>query len=193
MGEPVPIDSRAADNLQFIRRTMERSAVFTAVPGWGTVAVGCVALAAAAGASFLPSQLEKLAVWLAAAAVAVAVSLFTAHRKVLRTPDSSPRAMRNFALGIAPALAAGGVLMLALVRAGLWGFLPGSWLLLYGVGVVAGGAFSVRIVPVMGAAFMLLGSVALLAPPAWGQPMLAAGFGGLHLIFGIIIARKYGG
>jgi hypothetical protein len=90
-------------------------------------------------------------------------------------------------------MVAGTVLTLVLFRQGTPGVLPGIWLLLYGAGVVSGGAASVRVVPAMGAVFMLAGAVALFLPAASGDLLLAAGFGGLHIVFGTIIAVKYGG
>ena len=65
--------------------------------------------------------------------------------------------------------------------------LPGTWLLLYGTGVVTAGAFSVRIVPVMGVLFMVVGGLAFLTPGLERDIVLACGFGGLHIVFGAII------
>jgi hypothetical protein len=76
---------------------------------------------------------------------------------------------------------------------GLVARLPGCWLLLYGTALASGGAFSVRVVPLMGLCFMALGVVAFAAPASWGQWLMAAGFGGLHIGFGLVIARRYGG
>ena len=100
---------------------------------------------------------------------------------------------RRFALGFFPSLLAGAGLTLPFYRHDLIHELPGVWLLVYGAAVTAGGALSIRIVPIMGGAFMLFGAAALAAPPGWGNAFMAAGFGGLHIVFGIIIAVKHGG
>jgi hypothetical protein len=88
---------------------------------------------------------------------------------------------------------AGCALSILLAQLGMLLVLPGLWLLLYGTAVVTGGAFSVRIVPIMGLCFMALGVVALVAPQAWGNLFLGLGFGFLHIVFGTVIARRHGG
>jgi hypothetical protein len=192
--KPVSLHTHAMDNLQFIRETMERAGSFTAVPGWGGVAIGMSALAAAAVAGRQPTLERWLGTWLLEAAIAFVIAVLAIKRKANATKGplfSAPA--RRFVLSFAPPLAVGGLLTAVLYRAGVPSAIPGTWLLLYGTGVVTGGAFSVRVVPVMGLCFMLLGAVALFCPFAWGTAFLAAGFGGLHLAFGIVIARRYGG
>ncbi|HKU62283.1 MAG TPA: hypothetical protein VJQ44_13750 [Gemmatimonadales bacterium] len=188
------LHARAMDNLSFIRQTMERATAFTAVPGWGGVAMGAVALAAAAAAETRLTPAEWLATWLGASAVALTIGGWSMVRKARRagtTVFSYPG--RRFVLSYVPPIAVGALLTVALMRAGLYQALPGTWLLLYGTGVVTGGAFSVRVVPLMGLCFMALGAVALLGPAAWGNLLMAIGFGGLHIGFGWVIARRYGG
>jgi hypothetical protein len=194
MVSPRPLHDRALDNLRFIRQTMERAGSFTAVPGWGQVAVGATALVAAVLAARQPTPELWLATWLGEAIIALAIGGWTMVRKAYAVHDpilTGPG--RRFGLSFLPPMVVGGLLTVALYRAGLWHALPGAWLLLYGTGFVTGGAFSVRIVPVMGLCFMLLGAVALLGPAAWSNWLMAAGFGGLHMVFGVVIARRYGG
>jgi hypothetical protein len=192
--QTVSLHSHAMDNLKFIRETMERAGSFTAVPGWGGFVIGLSALAAAAIAWRQPRLDGWLITWMAEGALALGIGALAMKRKA-HSADipllSAPG--RRFVLSFAPPLMVGALLTFVMYRAGLPAAIPGTWLLLYGTGVVTGGAFSVRVVPVMGLCFMSIGAVALFCPFAWGTAFLAAGFGGLHLIFGWIIARKYGG
>jgi hypothetical protein len=193
--KPVALRDRAMDNLRYIRETMERSASFTHVSGIGGVAMGSIALAAsffAAGAAAEP--MTWLGIWTGAAVLSISVTILAMARKsraeglpLLSGPG------RRFVWTMTPPLAAGAVLTVVLAVAGLTQLLPGIWLLLYGTSVVTGGSYSVRAVPVMGLAFMATGTLALVSPPGWGDAFMAAGFGGLHIIFGIVIWRKHGG
>jgi hypothetical protein len=191
---PRALHLRAMDNLRFIREIMEGAARFTAVSGLGEIAVGVTALAAAWIAARQLTPVGWLAVWLVEALVGVLVSVTAIVRKARRTDVallSGP--VQRFVLGLLPPFLAGGVLTAVFFLQGSYAVLPGLWLLLYGTGVVTGGAFSVRIVPFMGMAFMGLGACALIAPPGWGDLFLAAGFGGLHIVFGAYIAWRHGG
>jgi hypothetical protein len=191
---PVALGDHARDNIRFIRETMERAGSFTAVSGWGGVAMGITALGAAVIASRQDSTLAWLVTWLAEAAVAIGIALWTTYSKARAAGTalfSGPG--RRFVYSFAPPLFVGVLLTILLVRIGSISEVAGVWLLLYGTAVVTGGAFSIRVVPLMGLCFMVLGTVALFCPSTWGNAFLAAGFGGLHLIFGGVIAGKYGG
>lgn len=190
----VPIHQHALENLQFIRETMQRAGAFTAVPGWGGFAMGISAAVAAVAASLQPTPQQWLSVWLIEAVAALAIGAYSVWRKTSGSRDpllSGPA--RKFALSFAPPIACGALLTIALASAGQHHLLPAVWLLLYGVGVMTGGAFSVPIVPVMGLCFSALGALCLFSPAAWGNAFLFAGFGVLHMIFGLLIARRYGG
>ena len=192
--EPPALHDRALDNLRFIRATMERASAFTAVPGWGLIFIGLSALGASALATRQGAGTGWVITWLGEAALALLIAVLAMRRKALLLGIpllSGPG--RKFAQSFAPPACAAMPLTLALLRAGLPDLLPGAWLILFGAGVVTGGAFSVKIVPLMGACFMILGTFALAAPSAWGSWAMAVGFGGLNIVFGSLIARRYGG
>jgi hypothetical protein len=191
---PASMQAHALDHLRFIRETMERAGAFTAVSGTGQVVVGAIGLAASVLAGRQASPWAALTIWLAAAAAGANVAGLTMWRKARRAGVpllSGPG--RKFAWGFFPAVASGAMLTAALAPAGLFDWLPGVWLLLFGTGVVSGGSASVRAVPAMGACFMALGACALVAPASWGVWFMAAGFGLVHIVFGFIIAARYGG
>jgi hypothetical protein len=186
--------AHAIDNLRYIRSAMERAGSFTAVPGVGGIVLGCTALVAAVLARQMGDAGSWLVAWLGEAVLAGLIGVTTAARKSRKagTPLLSGPG-RKFLLGFAPPLFAGAVLTFVLFRAGDLSLLPGVWLLLYGTGVLCGGGASVKVVPLMGVCFMAAGVAAMLCPPAWGNTFLAAGFGGFHIAFGILITVKYGG
>jgi hypothetical protein len=194
--QPAPpgLAERAEDNLRFIRETMERAGSFTAVSGWGQVAIGITAVVAAWISSHTVLSDRWLAVWFGEATIAVAIAMGTTTWKVrdARVPMVSGPA-RKFALSFVPTMIAGAVLTGLLVTRGDHALLPALWMLLYGAAVVSAGTFSVRIVPVMGACFMACGVVALLMPALSRDVMMATTFGGLHMLFGALIARRHGG
>lgn len=194
MAAPKPLADRAIENLRYIRDTMTRSSSFTAVPGMGQAIIGVTAIGAAWLAHRQQTTLSWLSVWLVEAVLALSIGGVTMVRKASAVKDPMMTGPgRRVLLGFLPAFGSAAVLTAPLVLAGVPALLPGVWLLLYGTGVVAGGAFSVRPVPLMGISFLVVGTVALFTPAAWGDAWMATGFGGLHIVFGSVIARRYGG
>ena len=192
--EPLRLGDRAFDNLQFIRETMERSAHFTAVPGYGGMLMGATAIGAAFVANSQTYLRNWLIVWLIEALLAFLIGILAMWQKskLIKTPLTSAPA-RKFAKSFLPPLICGIVLTLGLWRFEFYEAIVAVWLLSYGAAIVCGGAFSVKIVPVMGWLFIALGAVVFLLPKGFGDEMMAASFGVLHIVFGFIIARKYGG
>ncbi|QYO65631.1 hypothetical protein [Leptolyngbya sp. 7M] len=192
--DPINISDRAIDNLRYIREAMERSASFTAVPGYGGMLMGVTAIGAAYIAAQQVYLRNWLIVWLTEAFLAAAIGMLAmwqkskiAEQSLISTPA------RKFAFGFLPPLLCGVAITLGLWRYEHYEVMVPVWLLCYGAAVVTGGAFSIRAVPIMGWIFMALGGSAFLVSPRYGNYLMALGFGALHIIFGAIIARRYGG
>jgi hypothetical protein len=192
--EPPALHDRAMDNLRYIRETMERATPFTGISGSGEIAIGATALVASVIAAQQPNFKLWFAVWTAEALISLLIAGWSMDRKARAVHMSLVSGSgRKVVFSLAPSIIAGVLLTLVLVRAELVSAIPGMWLLLYGTGVITGGMFSVRAVPAMGLCFMALGALALFSPPSYANYFMAVGFGGLHLLFGAIIVRKYGG
>lgn len=102
---PVPLHAHAIEDLRFIRETMENAASFTAVPGWGGVAMGVTALATACVAPRPTSHKAWAITWLAAALCAFALGALATYWKARRagTPVLT-RPGRKFMLNLFPPL-----------------------------------------------------------------------------------------
>jgi hypothetical protein len=192
--DPPEMHARAMDNLRYIRGVMEAAGAFTAISGWGMVVIGITAIGASVIASRQTLPWAWVATWLAEAGIAVGISVasMTLKAHAANMPLLS-EPIRKLILSFSPAMLVGGVLTAAFVDRGMYALLPAIWMLLYGAAVISAGTYSVRIVPMMGAAFMLTGALAFVTPAAWTTGLLIAGFGGLHIVFGIWIARRHGG
>ena len=182
------------DNLRYIRETMERATAFTGISGWGEIAIGITALLATGIAALQTTFNAWLSVWIAEGLISLLIAGWSMDRKAraIEMPLGSGPG-RKAVFSLTPPMIAGGLLTVMLVQAGMTNAIPGVWLLLYGTGVITGGMYSVKAVPIMGICLMTLGAAALFSPSSFNNYFMAAGFGGLHLIFGAIIVRKYGG
>ena len=190
---PITLHERAAENLRYIRETMERATSFTAISGSGYVLVGLTALAATWVAAAQPTQERWLVVWVVELVLAGLLSVGMTARKAraLGMPLRSHTG-RKLILAFLPPMAVGAMLTVAIWMGGGYDLLPGIWLSLYGAGVMTGGAYSVRAIPLMGAGFIVLGALALVGPIP-SDVVLGLGFGGLHVLFGLVVWRRYGG
>ncbi len=190
---PVSLHQHAEDNLRFIRATMENSTSFTGVSGLGYVLAGLSALPAAWLAASQADAAGWLVIWMLELVLASVVAFsLTAIKSVKQGRSLTSPSGRKLLFAFLPAMTAGGLVTLSFFLSGHVALLPGVWLSLYGAAVMTAGAWSVRIIPVMGAVFMFAGAVTLLTPVS-GDVMLALGMGGLHIIFGILIWRHHGG
>jgi len=190
---PVPIESRALGTLAYIRSSIE-SAGSMAVPGMAGVSMGVIGLAAALLAAIPDLAPHWLAIWLAAAAIALGLGGSLMARKAAHA--GAARYMgpaRKFLLCLCPALVAGAVLTAVLWSAGDERAIPGTWLLLYGCAVLPASTVTSaavnRLVGAMGISFVALALIAFGAPVTGKTWLLGMGFGGLHIVFGILVGR----
>ena len=97
---------RAMDNLAFIRDTMEAAGSFTAVSGWGMVAIGVLSIVAAVVASLQGTATGALAIWLGLAVFSPAIGIWAMVRKarVANMPLLSGPG-RKFVLSFSPPMA----------------------------------------------------------------------------------------
>jgi hypothetical protein len=192
--EPTALHQGAAENLRYIRSTMEAAHTFTTVPGKGCIAMGCIALAAAALDSRPALSSHWLAIWLLAACAAGVTALAFMAAKARAQGISLRRSVtQRFFLTLTPAFVAAAVLTAAMYDSVSRETVAALWLLLYGAGIASSGVYAIRVVWTAGLGFMALGAATLALPPGSAPVMLALGFGGIHLILGEVVRRDHGG
>jgi hypothetical protein len=189
----IDIREQATANLRFIRGAMERAEKVSAASGAAAMAMGGIAIATMALAAPIAALEGQLAVWIVSAFVALcagsAGSWVKARRNDLVLLGD---AGRRFLLCLIPPLLVGAVLTAALWSTQI-SLLPAIWMLLYGCGVLAAGTYAAPPVMYMGGCFIVAGLFTHALPAAFGNVLLGAAFGGLHLVFGYQVYRHHGG
>lgn len=186
----VQIESHAAATLRYIRASMD-GASSVAVPGSAGIAMGSIGLLATALSSAPSLHDHWLGIWLLAAAAAAASGLpLITQPSSLRGLTLRGAPVRKFALCLLPSLFGGVVMTLVHWSYGNLHAIPGTWLLLYGCALISASVATTRTIAAIGGSFVVLGLLALLLPGEFQVLMLGAGFGGLHILFGLLIGRK---
>lgn len=191
----VALHRRAVDDLRFIRETMAAGAVgYTTFSGYGLMLIGLGALISGTIAGRFPLGPMRTETWLVDACASLLIGTIAVTIKARRASQSlSAGPVRKFSVAFLPSILAGAALTIVLMQHGLWNWLPGVWLLLYGAALFSAGASSVALVPLTGAAFFVLGCCALWGSADRGNGLMTLGFGGLHLLSGFLIVRRHGG
>jgi hypothetical protein len=185
----VNMDMHAIATLRYIRASID-GAGSVAIPGSAGIVMGLIGLAAAA-LSWVPHLAAYwLFIWLIAAPIAAAAGgLLLAKSASVATFVATGTPGRKLAFGLLPSLFVGAVMTAVLWSADLTQAIPGTWLLLYGCALFSASVSTTMIVAWMGVSFAGFGILTLLSPVGLHIPLLAMGFGGLHILFGILIAR----
>ena len=187
--------------LKIIRQAMEASSRYTNVPVFGYLAAGIVGILGAWGTyNYLgkekvleirymtPGDVKVLAlvwsvVFIAAVTAVIFFSWLQARKKHIAAWNSL--AARMF-LSQVPLIAMTGILTLALTMKGYYNVIPGFWLGMYGVILFSFSYYTGIEHRIEAMMFLCLGSFAGFASGMTALVLLGVGFGGVHLIGGII-------
>jgi hypothetical protein len=192
-------------DLAFIRQTMEKATTYDNLAPLGYVAIGCVALAGVSATEWILGNrqfsaldtapitdlLPFCALWLGVLTAAllsmwVAVSI---RSRRLKVAPWNGLASRMFLSQIPTSLTAG-ALTVSLCFIGHVTLIPAVWLLHYGLIAFSFSYFTGKDHGINALVFLLLGIGALIVPMTLRLPLLALGFGGCHLCFGIYRAVR---
>jgi len=185
----VNLDAHAAATLRYIRASMD-AAARVSIPGSAGIVMGIIGVAAAAISLAPPFKQHWHLVWLSAAPVAASAGgLLLTRPASLLSFTASGTAGRKLAFCLLPSLFAGAAMTLVLWSGDRMNAVPGTWLLLYGCALISASVPTTALVAWMGICFVGLGIAALFAPFVPQMILLGLGFGGLHIVFGILMGR----
>jgi len=193
-------------NIDYIKGIVESSNRYTNVSGLAGILSGVLALTGCIisyylldsfnlTAPLIQSKLLLLGIlWLIIFTGAVVLQVvFTVYKAHKIGVQPWTKLSHQIVFALLPGLLAGAILTLYLVKYNQPVFIPGVWILLYGVGIAASGIFSIIAVRLLGWAFILTSTLPLFVYPECGLIFMALTFGVYHIIYGLVVAIKYRG
>jgi hypothetical protein len=208
---PEQKDSSLA-TLQEIRTIMERSARMLSLSGWSGIWAGIVALAGAAVAyswvrtadlttgqqrgyegDVYPNATQLIVLALCIFILALVGGYYFTYRKNKQLGIKIwNSASRKMLVSLMIPMVAGGILVLAFIFNGHWVYVAPCCLIFYGMALFNGSRYTISDIRYLGILEIILGCAGLLAPGwEWSLYLWAFGFGVLHILYGIIMWRKY--
>ncbi len=191
--------------LKNIKQMMERSSRFISLSGWSGIAAGLCALGGAITARYYidhyqgiaedggPLYIERTLMTIAAATFVAAFTLaflftYTRSRKqgIAVWGSAAKRLMFNTAIP----LLTGGIVVYKLLELNYYGLIAPVSLIFYGLALINGSKYTLGEVRYLGYCQLILGCINLWIPGN-GLYFWAAGFGILHIIYGILMWNKY--
>lgn len=196
-----PFDRREALlRLEEIRRHMAKAGEYRHLSGAAAIGNGVLVLAACAvsrwllGVSFSHGDdpVRLAAAWGPVAALGLAVDVwFTVALARGRGESAWSPAARQLVGGLLPGLLAGAILTAFLFDLRHVEALPGAWMVCYGAALMGASLFAPWEVRWAGLSFLAAGALSLLLFRARALEAMAAGFGGIHLLFGLYVLARY--
>ena len=205
-------DSKSLEDIKAIRKIMEESSRFLSLSGLSGVFIGITAIIGALVAYFLipdgsirfdeylrnHSAEETYSLrWqlITDAALVLLLSMFLAfwfsirkakkEGKIFMTPIS-----KRLLINLLIPLATGGVFAIVLLIQNQVGLIVPSFLIFYGLSLVNAGKFTFGEIFYLGILEIITGLAAAFFP-GWGLIFWIFGFGILHIIYGLVMYRKY--
>ena len=191
----------ARENLRVIRQTMERSTKYSTLSGISGVLVGLAGIAGVVatwvlgpGAAIYHHPLRLASIWIVTLFTAIGIDLICNKRRAARVGKHIVSSLgAHIVLAALPAFFAAGILTYFFFQHHLLIYLWGVWMLCYGLAICAVGLFSVRPATYLGSAFVIAGAATLLMPAVpYHLIMMAVTFGGFHILYGVLMARRHG-
>ncbi len=204
-----PTDS--LQDIKDIRRIMERSSRFISLSGLSGIAAGVFALVGTfiayrildsyygpyysggiwSGDEFSKLKIKLLVLALATFALAFTSSFYLTWRKAKKMGQPIwDLTSRRLAWNMIVPLVTGGAFIIGMLRYDAWLFVSPACLVFYGLALVNASKYTFTDIRYLGYCEIVLGLINMMLP-GYGLWFWALGFGLLHIVYGIIMWRKY--